>query len=120
MKTTRWYSESPGKSDDTPSKHSEQSISTRPPSKKKHDIMRDPAFSTSPIYPPILSPEDSISTQRDEYLVPLLSHDNIKFKSQLTSLYMYPTDYTFRLYDKNQDFFTSIASKINDSISVLA
>ena len=25
---------------------------------------------------------------------------------------MHPTDYTFRLYDKNQDFFTSIASKI--------
>ena len=25
---------------------------------------------------------------------------------------MHPTDYTFRLFDKNQDFFTSIASKI--------
>ena len=25
---------------------------------------------------------------------------------------MHPTDYTFRLYDKNLDFFTSIASKI--------
>ena len=25
---------------------------------------------------------------------------------------MHPTDYSFRLYDKNQDFFTSIASKI--------
>ena len=25
---------------------------------------------------------------------------------------MHPTDYTFKLYDKNQDFFTSIASKI--------
>ena len=25
---------------------------------------------------------------------------------------MHHTDYTFRLYDKNQDFFTSIASKI--------
>ena len=24
---------------------------------------------------------------------------------------MHPTDYSFRLYDKNQDFFTSIASK---------
>ena len=25
---------------------------------------------------------------------------------------MHPTDYTFRLYDKNQDFFTSMSSKI--------
>ena len=25
---------------------------------------------------------------------------------------MYPTDYTFKLYDENQDCFTSIASKI--------
>ena len=25
---------------------------------------------------------------------------------------MHPTDYSFPLYDKNQDFFTSIASKI--------
>ena len=25
---------------------------------------------------------------------------------------MHPTDYTFRLYDKNQDVFSSIASKI--------
>ena len=25
---------------------------------------------------------------------------------------MHPTDYSFRLYDKNQDYFTSIASKI--------
>ena len=24
---------------------------------------------------------------------------------------MHPTDYSFRLYDKNEDFFTSIASK---------
>ena len=27
---------------------------------------------------------------------------------------MHPTDYTFHLYDKNQDFSTSIASKIMD------
>ena len=25
---------------------------------------------------------------------------------------MHPTDYSFRIHDKNQDFFTSIASKI--------
>ena len=88
-------------------------ISTVPPSKKKYDIMKDPIFLTFPVYPPVISPKDSISTQRgDDYLIPILSNKNFTFKSQLTSLYMYPTDYTFKLYDKNQDFFTFIASKI--------
>ena len=48
----------------------------------------------------------------DDHLIPLLSHDDFIFKAQLTSLYMHPTDYSFHLYDKNQYFFTSIASKI--------
>ena len=74
--------------------------------------MKDPIFLTSPVYPPVISPKDSISTQKDDYLTPILSTENFTFKSQLTSLYMHPTDYTFKLYDKNQDFFTSIASKI--------
>ena len=30
----------------------------------------------------------------------------------VTSLYMHATDYSSRLYDKNQDFFTPVASKI--------
>ena len=100
------------KSSDTDEKPPEQSISTPPPSKKKFDIMKDPSFLTSPVYPPVISPKDSISTQRDDYLIPILSTENFTFKSQLTSLYVHPTDYSFKLYDKNQDFFTSIASKI--------
>ena len=100
------------KSSDTAEKPTEQSISTPPPSKKKSDIMKDPIFLTSPVYPPVISPKDSISTQGDDYLIPILSTENFTFKSQLTSLYMHPTDYTFKLYDKNQDFFTSIASQI--------
>ena len=73
--------------------------------------MKDPIFPTSPVYPTLISPKDSISTQRDENLIPILSNKNFTFKSQLTSLYMHPTDYTFKLYDKNQYFLTSIASK---------
>ena len=79
---------------------------------KKYVIMKDPAFLSSPIYPPILPTKLQLSTNRDDYLVPILSTNRFSFKSQLTSLYMHPTDYTFKLYDKNQDFFTSIASKI--------
>ena len=43
--------------------------------------------------------------------MPILSKDHFTFKSQLTSFYMHPTEYTFKLYDENQDFFTSIAYK---------
>ena len=95
----------------TPSDH-DQSPDTPPPTKKKYEIMKDPAFLSSPIYPPILPTKPQLSTNRDDYLVPILSTNRFSFKSQLTSLYMHPTDYTFKLYDKNQDFFTSIASKI--------
>ena len=74
--------------------------------------MKDPVFLSSPIYPPSIPSKNSLCTNRDDHLIPLLSHGDFVFKAQLTSLYMYPTDYSFRLYDKNQDFFTSIASKI--------
>ena len=95
----------------TPSDH-DQPPDTPPPTKMKYEIMKDPAFLSSPIYPPIIPTKPQLSTTRDDYLVPILSTNRFSFKSQLTSLYIHPTDYTFKLYDKNQDFFTSIASKI--------
>ena len=85
---------------------------TPPPPKKGYKIMKDHVFLSSPIFPPQLPSKPSLSTNRDDHLIPLLSKDNFTFKAQLTSLYMHPTDYTFRLDDKNEDFFTSIASKI--------
>ena len=65
--------------------------------------MKDPVFLPSPIYPPFIPSKPSLSLNRDDHLIPLLSHDDFIFKAQLTSLYMHPTDYSFRLYDKNQD-----------------
>ena len=73
--------------------------------------MKVPVFRSSPVFPPTTLSKPSLSTNRDDHLIPLLSQDNFTFKAQQTSLYMYPTDYTFRLFDKNQDFSTSIASK---------
>ena len=70
----------------------EQSPSTPAPSKTKYDIMKDHIFLTSPVYPPLICPNDSISTQRDDYLIPILSNENFTFKSQLKALYMHPTD----------------------------
>ena len=85
---------------------------TPPPPKKRYEIMKDTIFLSSSIYPPSIPSTISLCTNRDDHLIELLSHGDFVFKSQLTSLYMHPTDYSFRLYDKNQDFFTSIASKI--------
>ena len=68
---------------------------------KKYDIMKDHIFFTSPVYTPVISPKDSISTQRDDYLIPILSTETFTFKAQLTSLYMHPTDYNSKIYGKN-------------------
>ena len=67
--------------------------------------MKDPVFLLSPIYSPFISSKPSLSTTRDDHLIQHLSHDDFIFKAQLTSLCMHPTDYSCRLYDKNQDFF---------------
>ena len=96
----------------TPLNDTDHTHATPPPPKKRYEIMKGPVFLSSPIYPPIISSKPSLSTNRDDHLIPHLSHDDFIFKAQLTSLYMHPTDYSFRRYDKNQDFFTSIASKI--------
>ena len=97
----------------TPLNDSDHTNATPPPPKKKrYEIMKDSVFLSSPIYPAFISFKPSLSTTCDDHLIPNLSQDDFIFKSQLTSLYMHPTDYSFRLYDKNQDFFTSIASKI--------
>ena len=58
------------KPSDTDEKHPEESISTTQSSKKKYDIMKDPIFLTSSVYPPVISPKDSFSTQIDDYLIP--------------------------------------------------
>ena len=83
-----------------------------PPPKKRYEIMKDPVFLSSPTFLFEIPSQPSLSTTSDDHLIPLLSQDNFTFKAQLTSLYMHSTDYTFRLHDKNQDFSTSIVSKI--------
>ena len=71
----------------------EQSHGTPPPPKKRYEIMEDPAFLSLPIHPPVLTfKPHSLSTNREEHLIPLLSHDYCTFKQPLISLYMHPTD----------------------------
>ena len=96
----------------TPPDDTDRTHATPPPPKKRYEIMKDPVILFPPIYPPQTPSKPSLCTNRDDHLIPLLSHDDFIFKAQLTSLYMHLTDYSFRLYDTNQDFFTSIDSKI--------
>ena len=97
----------------TPSQDDTDHSQTTPsPPKKRYEIMKDPIFLSSPIHPASIPSKISLCTNRDDHLIPFLSNGGFVFKAQLTSLYMHPTDYSFRLNDKNQDFFTSIASKI--------
>ena len=55
----------------------DQSPDTPPPTKKKYEIMKDPAFLSSPIYPPIIPTKPQLSTTRDDYLVPILSNHRL-------------------------------------------
>ena len=68
-----------------------------PPPKKRYEIKKNPVFLSSPIYPPSIPSKTSLCTNRDDHLIPLLSHDDFVFKAQLTSLYMHPIDYSFCL-----------------------
>ena len=62
--------------------------------------MKDHVFLPSPNFSLAIPSKSSLSTNSDDHLIPLLSQDNFTFDEQLTSLYMHPTDYTFRLNQK--------------------
>ena len=76
--------------DDTDRTHA-----TPPPPKKRYEITKDLLFLFSPTYPPFIPSKPSLSTNRGDHLIPLLSHDAFISKAQLTSLYVHPTDYSF-------------------------
>ena len=59
---------------------------TPPPPKKRYEIIEDPIFLSSPIYPPSIPSKVSLCTNRDDHLIPLFSTDNFIFKAQLTSI----------------------------------
>ena len=58
-----------------------------PPPKKKNQIMKDSIFLSSPIYPPLLPSKPSLSTNRYDHLIQILSHDRFTFKANDFSLY---------------------------------
>ena len=65
----------------TPPDDTDHTQATPPPPKKRYEIMKDPVFLSSPIYPPFIPSKLSLSTNRDDHLIPLLSHDDFIFKA---------------------------------------
>ena len=54
---------------------------TPPPPKKQYEIIKDPIFLSSPIYPPSIPSKISLCTNRDDHLIPLLSNGDFVFKA---------------------------------------
>ena len=59
---------------------------TPPPPKKRYEIMKDPLFLSSPVFPPAILSKTSLSINRG-HSIPPPSQDNFIFKAQLTSLF---------------------------------
>ena len=62
--STSCCSKIPNQLDDTDRTHT-----TPPPPNKRYEIMKDPVFLSSPIYPPFIPSKPSLSTNRDDHLI---------------------------------------------------
>ena len=59
----------------TPPDDTDRTHATPPPPKKRYEITKDPVFLFLPIYPLFIPSKPSLSTNRDDHLIRLLSHD---------------------------------------------
>ena len=69
----------------TPLNDFDHTHATPPPPKKRYETMKDPVFLSSPIFPPFISTNTSLSTNPDDHLISLLSHNDFIFKAQRAS-----------------------------------
>ena len=89
--------------------------------RKYEDITKDPHFIESGLCPPFIKSLNISDPQRDDHLIDILSTGTFNFKSNLTSLYMIPTDYKFHVKDdRSKEYYTSVASKLYTTIWILA
>ena len=65
----------------TPHDDTDHTKPTPPPPKKRHEIMKDPVFLSSPIYSLSIPSKISLCTNRDDHLIPLLSHGDFVFEA---------------------------------------
>ena len=86
-------------------------INAKSQKRKYPDITADKPFMESGACPPLIKPSKQ-GEDRDCDLSPVLSSRQFTFQSHLTSLYMIPTKYKFIIREFNNDYHTSIASKL--------
>ena len=86
-------------------------INAKSQKRKYPGITSDKPFMESGACPPFIKPlkQDEV---RDCDLIPILSTRHFTFPSHLTSLYMIPTKYKFIIREFENDYHTSIASKL--------
>ena len=87
-------------------------VNPTPMKRKYEDITKDHHFIESGLCPPFIKSLNISNVQRDDHLIVILSTGTFNFKSNLTSLFMIPTDYKFHVKDdRSQEYYTSVASK---------
>ena len=92
---------------------------TRSPPKKPYEIMKDPVFLSSSIYPPSIPSKISLCTNRDDHLIPLPSNGDFVFKAQLTFSICILLTIHFAYMTKIKTFSHQLPPK-NGSIPILA
>ena len=86
-------------------------INAKSQKRKYPDITADKIFMESGACPPFIKPSKQDEDQ-DCDLNPILSSIQFTFQSNLTSLYVIPTNYKFLIREFKNDYHTSIASKL--------
>ena len=86
-------------------------IKAKSQKRKYPDITADKPFMDSGACAPFMKPSKQ-DEDRDCDLIPILSPRQFTFQSHLTSLYMIPTKYKFIIREFENDYHTSIASKL--------
>ena len=95
----------------TPLNDTDPTHATLPPPKKRYEIMKDHVLLSSPIYPPFISSKPSLSTTRDDHLIPLLSHDDSSLKIfSLQFNFFRPSIYDLKT-DESDPSFLSVSQK---------
>ena len=86
-------------------------INAKSQKRKYPDITADKHFMESGSCPSFIKPSKQ-DEDRDCDLIPFLTSRQFTFQSHLTSLYMIPTKYKFIIREFENDYHTSIASKL--------
>ena len=79
---------------------------------KQNNVLNDPAFLSSKLFPPTVKPSSKHDIHIDDSLTSQLSIEKFQFKAQLTSIYMVSPKYKFQMNpNRNNDHYVYYACK---------